>query len=203
MACKKRKDSLIASKWGLKDVFTIQYSGNFGRLHDILTILEAARLLQGEPIKFVFVGGGAKHHQILSYINHYKLSNIIVKPYQPRELLDDSLAACDISIVSLISGAEDTVAPSKVYGILASSRPIILISRQKTDLSSLITNSNCGVVVSQGDVISLCNYIKSFLADDDLVYSMGENARRLYDDQFGRDESFSLYYNLLIKHRLI
>lgn len=200
---KHKRDSLTASKWGLRNVFTIQYSGNFGRLHDILTILEAARLLQDEPIKFVFVGGGAKYDQIRAYINHFQLSNIIVKPYQPRELLDDSIASCDLSIVSLISGAEDTVAPSKVYGILASSRPIILISRDSTELSSLITNNNCGVVISQGDVIALCNSIKRFLTNDDLLDSMAENAKRLYDEQFGRDQSFGLYHKLLIKHRMI
>ena len=42
---KPKSESQLAKSWAVDSVFTIQYSGNFGRLHDILTILEVARLL--------------------------------------------------------------------------------------------------------------------------------------------------------------
>ena len=198
-----KSQSKTAASWGINNTFTIQYSGNFGRLHDILTILEAARLLQDKPIKFVFVGGGAKLDQIKIYSNYYKLANIIIKPYQPRHLLSDSLAACDVSIVSLISGAEDTVAPSKLYGILASSRPVILISGRNSELASLITANDCGVVVPQGDVISLCDAIQYLYDNHTIVSSMGKNAGRLYANKFGRYSSLSAYFQLFVKHNMI
>jgi len=188
--------SSFASTWGVEDIFTVQYSGNFGRLHDILTILEAARLLQSHQIQFIFVGGGAKSSQIHCYCNRYGLSNVLIKPYLPRTLLSDSLAACDISIVSLITGSEDTVAPSKFYGIIACSRPVLLISSKSSELASLITTFQCGAVVPQGDVILLAEQILFLKDNPNLVAEMGIRSRRLYEEKYGRSRSVAEYYQL-------
>lgn len=192
-----KDQSKLTLSWGLRDVFTIQYSGNFGRLHDIMTILESARLLKTKPVKFVFIGAGAKLNQISKYCSAFDLDNVLLKPYQPRDRLSDSLAACDISIVSLIAGAEDTVAPSKLYGILASSRPVLLISNHESELSSLISTNHCGVVVTPGDVIGLTNAILKLMKNKQNLRAMGQNARNLYTTSFGRHKSVSDYYQLL------
>lgn len=198
-----KKESHLAAIWGLQNIFTIQYSGNFGRLHEILTILEAARLLKDEPIKFLFVGDGAKAPLILRYCQTYNLNNVVIKSYQPRALLADSYAACDASIVSLVPGAEDTVAPSKLYGILASSKAILLISGKDTDLADLVTRSQCGVVISQGDVAELCEGIVQLKNNPELVSRMGKNALCLYLESYGRLRSTYKYYCLLKGHGMV
>lgn len=198
-----KKDSKTASSWCLESVFTVQYSGNFGRLHDILTLLEAARLLQGHPVKFVFVGGGAKSLQIQRYCTEYRLDNVIIKPYQPLDSLADSLAASDLSVVSLIPGAEDTVAPSKFYGIIASSRPVLLIASQYSELARLVSGSQCGIVVEQGDVQSLCNAILRLKDDYPLLVRMQRNAQLLYATEFSRSRSVAQYYSLFQQHDMI
>ena len=200
---KSKYESLLAESWAVDSVFTIQYSGNFGRLHDILTILEAARLLKYEDVKFVFVGGGAKATQIHQYCTEYRLTNVSLIPYQPRSLLGDSLAACDIAVVSLIPGAEDTVAPSKFYGIIACSRPVILISNQQSELASTILDSQCGFVVAHGDVQTLRQKILDLKCNYSLAKQMSENARQLYEKEFGRTRSVSQYYQLLKYHQMI
>ena len=60
-----KKDNWFAHKHGLVDTFTVLYSGNMGRCHDIKTIFEAAKLLRNEPIKFVCIGGGAKRKKLI------------------------------------------------------------------------------------------------------------------------------------------
>ena len=200
---KSKAESPLSSEWGLLDAFTIQYSGNFGRLHEILTILEAARLLVDQPIKFAFVGGGAKCTQITRYCHTYDLQNVIIKPYQPRGLLSDSLAACDMSVVSLIPGAEDTVAPSKLYGILASSRPVLLISSENSELVDTITASRCGVVIAPGDVTSLASQLIYLKDNPDIVRLMGANAANLYNQISGRSKAVDAYYRLMRTHNMI
>lgn len=198
-----KQNSCFSSSWGVNNCFTVQYSGNFGRLHEILTILEAARLLKTQNIKFVFVGGGAKEAQIRKYAETYNLDNITVKPYQSRELLADSLAACDVSVVSLIPGAEDTVAPSKFYGIIASSRPVLLISNHDSDLAKLVRSEKIGLVIEQGDVTLLADAILSLKYDNELVLKMGSNARKLYEKEYGRNKSTRDYYHLLRQFGMI
>ena len=193
----------LAKTWSLDSVFTVQYSGNFGRLHDILTILEAARLLAHKPIKFLFVGGGAKRSQIEAYCTSYGLGNVILQPYQPRDQLSISLSACDVSLVSHISGSEDTVAPSKLYGILASSRPVLLIASKTCELARMIQQAGCGLVVQQGDVQGLMKALLTLQADPQLLASMSEQSRALYEAQFGRQRSTQAYLSLFQQCKMI
>lgn len=195
--CTPKGKIALSHLWNVADTFTVQYSGNFGRLHDILTILEAARLLKDHPIKFLFVGGGAKATQITQYCTTYSLSNVLIKPYQARAILKDSLASCDVSIVSLIPGAEDTVAPSKIYGILASSKPILLISSSNSELAHEILEHNCGSSIIQGDVNGLASTILHLKDNPNLVLQMGLNSLRLYQRKYGRKQSTLSYYRIL------
>lgn len=196
---KPKYQSSLSTVYASDKHFTVQYSGNFGRLHDLLTLLEAARILKHQYIQFVFIGDGSKRDQILTYSRKYNLNNISIYDYQPRELLSDSLIATDVSVVSLIPGAEDTVAPSKLYGILASSRPVILISNSSSEIASLVKNYNAGFVCCPGDALELAETIASISRDPKMLADMQENARGLYEDHYGRDKSFNLYQKILFQ----
>lgn len=192
-----KSDSQLAKSLELVDTLTVQYSGNFGRLHDILSILETARLLKEHPIKFLFIGDGAKRAQITRYKDSYSMNNVILKPYQKRHALADSLASCDISIVSLVPGAEDTVAPSKLYGILASSRPILLISTGSSELRHFITINKCGIHVEPGDPVALAEALLRLLLNPHDLSLMSVNSRQAYDAHFGRHRSTRRYLSLM------
>lgn len=192
-----RKESSFAKEHGYRDRFTLQYSGNFGRLHDLLTILEAARLLKDEAVEFVFIGGGAKQNQIEAYRSGFELKNVLLLPYQLRERLPESLAACDLAAIGLIPGAEDTVAPCKFYGILASGRGIVLIARRSCDLAQLVINEGCGIVVEPGDAGELAEQLVALSRQPELVEYMGERSRSVYEKFFGLEHSISQYDTLL------
>ena len=193
----RRHESDFAAEYGYQKHFTVQYSGNFGRLHDLLTLLEAARLLQEIPIQFVFIGGGAKEAQIRSYQENFQLRNVSLLPYQPRERLRESLAACDLSAIGLISGAEDTVAPCKFYGILASGRGVVVIARRSCDLAQLVLREGCGIVVEPGEASELAEQLKTLSQHPDQVAVMGERSLKLYEEKFGMERSIDQYAALL------
>ena len=195
--CKSKHQSSLLKEYASDNLFTVQYSGNFGRLHDLITLLEAARILSHEPIQFLFIGDGSKRDQILTYSSKFNLANIHLYPYQPRESLSDSIVASDIAVVSLIPGAEDTVAPSKLYGILASSRPVILITKPTSELALLVKEHNAGFVCSPGDVLELAETIASISRDPKTLADMQANALRLYQTFYGRDKSFDRYQTIL------
>lgn len=187
--------------WNTANYFTVQYSGNFGRLHDILTILEAARILKNCPIKFVFVGGGAKFDLIKRYLIEYKLSNVQIHPYQPREQLSNSISACDVSIVSLIPGSEDTVAPSKYYGILSSSRPILLIASQDSPIAHEVLSSHAGLVAEPGDSVLLSQHILYLSNHPSTLDAMSKSAYKLYHSRYGMSPSLKKYIEHFSKLR--
>ena len=187
----------VAHNWDVTNKLTIQYSGNFGRLHEIITLLEAARLLADEDFHFVFVGGGAKKNQIVQYVNNYSLTNVSIYPYQERTLLPYSLGACDISAIGLIPGSEDTVAPSKFYGIIASGKPVLLLARHTTDIAHLILDNKCGYVVDPGDPLGVVSRLRYIAKNPQIMAHQAANARTLYRRQFGIQKSLDMYHDIL------
>lgn len=193
----QKSSNPLIKEWDLANKFIVQYSGNFGRLHDLLTLLEAARLLSHHPIQFVFIGGGSKLQQIQAYCKFFKLSNISLYPYQPRESLSLSLSAADISAVTLIPGSEDVVAPSKYYGIIASARPVLLISNQTTPFAREIIENNIGLVVSPGDSSTLARNLIELSCDQNYLSRLSENSYNYYISNYGATKSIDKYYDLL------
>lgn len=189
----QRKHSKFAAEHGYRDRFTVQYSGNFGRLHDLDTLLETARLLQKQEIHFLFIGGGSKESQIRAYRKRFQLSNVTLLPYQPRTLLPESLAACDVAAIGLIPGAEETVAPSKFYGILASSKPVLLIAKRSCDLAQLVLKADCGLVVEPGEANELAQKLLEISKQPIKIMEMGKRGLALYEQRFGFDRSLAQY----------
>lgn len=175
----------------------LQYSGNHGRLHDIITILEAARLLKDQPILFEFIGGGPKYHYAYHYIHRYNLSNVVRKPYQDRDSLEALISSSDASFVSLMPGAEDTIAPSKLYGILACSKPVILLSSPTSDLAQLVLSSNSGYVVEPGDVPAMVKLLISLVSCHNDLSAKSQSAYKLYMSSFQKQDSIAQYHTLL------
>ncbi|MDB9468389.1 glycosyltransferase family 4 protein [Dolichospermum circinale CS-539/09] len=194
-----KAENNFAQQHELDEIFTVLYSGNMGRLHDIETITEAAKILKDEPIKFVFIGDGAKTKIVKQAIENFQLKNILLLPYQPRELLPLSLTACDISLVSLIPGAELIVAPSKLYGMLSAGRGLISISVPNSYIDKLLTNSGCGVNVPPDNPQQLADIIRQLASDNQRVKSMGEISRQLYETRYTFKRALDEYEKLIFQ----
>ena len=164
----------FAKEFNLVDKFTVLYSGNMGRCHDMNTILEAVKLLKAEPIEFVFIGNGAKRKAFRAEADDLGLDNCQFLPYQNKENLPYSLTACDLSLVSVSPGMEGLVAPSKLYAALAAGRPVGVICEQHSYLRDIVRDADCGGVFSNGDAVGLAAFIRRLAADSQLVKKMGQ-----------------------------
>ena len=191
------KGNNFATKNNLGSKLTVQYSGNFGRMHDLMTLLETSRVLHQSPIEFCFIGDGPKKEQIINYKECFNLQNVRIFPYQPRNSLPLSLAACDLSVVGLMPGAEDTVAPCKFYGIIASSKAIILIAQEDCDLARFVLHHQIGIVVEPGESEFLATELLKLNDDRLRLANMQMNAYRVYKEHFGLEKSIDLYEAIL------
>ena len=146
----------LRGQWALEDRFVVEYSGNMGRAHEFGTILDAAERLRDEPgIVFLLIGEGHALAAIRARVAALALTNIAIKPPQPRERLADVLAVGDVHLVSLQPSMEGLVVPSKYYGVLAAGRPVIYVGDAHGDLAREIVRCDCGRVVAPGDSIEL------------------------------------------------
>ncbi|NJO62172.1 MAG: glycosyltransferase family 4 protein [Richelia sp. RM2_1_2] len=193
----KKQDNKFAQQHNLTEIFTVLYSGNMGRLHDIETIAQAAVILKDKPIQFVFIGDGAKTKIIEQKIQTHQITNILLLPLQPREILPQSLTACDISLVSLIPGAENIVAPSKLNGMLAAGRGIIAITQPNSYIDKLLTTSGSGINTPPNQPQQLADIILELSQQPEKVRIMGEKARQLYEIRYRFERALKEYEQLL------
>ncbi|MBD2437164.1 glycosyltransferase family 4 protein [Nostoc sp. FACHB-110] len=179
-----KEENWFAWKHNLVNKFTVLYSGNMGRCHDIDTMLEAAKELQDEPIQFVCIGGGAKREELISEVNRLGLRNFTFLPYQDKKVLPYSLTACDLSFVSVDETTEGLVVPSKLYSALAAGRPIAVICSPYSYLRQLIAEANCGGTFDNGDGHGLAQFIRLISRDPQLAERMGKSGRQYLRSHF-------------------
>lgn len=179
-----KEKNWFALKYLLIEKFTVLYSGNLGRCHDLETILEAAQQLQNEPIEFMFIGSGAKYQSCIDRVKHLRLQNFRFLPYQDRTDLPYSLTSCDLSLVSMSAGMEGLLAPSKLYSALAAGRPIAAICEEQSCLRQLITEAKCGAAFNNGDGTGLANFIRCLVQDQELTKKFGVAGRQYLEAHF-------------------
>ncbi|WP_416672220.1 glycosyltransferase family 4 protein [Egbenema bharatensis] len=194
---RSKQDNWFAQQNDLVDQFTVLYSGNLGRCHDMDTILDAAIQLQNAPIQFVFIGNGAKREILQREIQRLGLTNIRFLPYQDKDVLPYSLTAGDLSLVSVIPGMENLVAPSKLYSALASGKPIAVVCPQQCYLRSLIQKAGCGKVFQNGDSNGLAAFIRQLSQDQQRTEQLGQAGRQYMETHFTPEIIARQYYNVL------
>lgn len=194
-----KENNWFAKKYNLENKFTVLYSGNMGRCHDIDTILETAQQLQNEPIQFVCIGSGAKRKTLMEAVDRLGLTNFLFLPYQDKHILPYSLTSGDLSLVSVEAGMENLVAPSKIYPALAAGRPIAVICSKYSYLRQLIADGKCGQSVENGDSVALAEFIRLLNSDRKLAETMGQASRKYLLSNFTPQIIAKEYWHLLQK----
>jgi glycosyltransferase involved in cell wall biosynthesis len=148
----------VRARLGWNGKFIALYSGNIGLAHDFETLVGAAKLLEGGGVQMVFAGEGPRLEQVRRETEG--LAHVAFLPPQPKEHLSSFLAAADLHLVSVRSGLEGLVVPSKAYGILAAGRPIFYVGGADSEVAGVIAESGCGVVIPNGDAAGLAEAVK-------------------------------------------
>ena len=175
----------LRREWGLEGKFVVGYSGNLGRVHEFATVLDAAvQLADREDIVFLFIGGGHQLGALKAEAGRRGLVNVQFQPYQPRERLAQSLGACDAHLVTLRSGLEGLVVPSKFYGIIAAGRPVLFVGAADGEIAGLVHEGQCGQAFQVGDAQALAQCLRGLADGPARAREWGENARRLFDARF-------------------
>jgi len=169
------------SQFGVKDGETlVLYSGNLGVKQGLEVALEALAILaqRGQPaIKLVLCGEGAARSRLVDLAESLGLANVAFAPLQPAESLGELLRSADIHMVTQRSGAAGTSMPSKLGGILASGRPVVVSAEPSSGLSRTVHEADAGVVVAPNDPEALADALASLSLCADVREVLGESGR--------------------------
>lgn len=187
-----REANWFRAEHGLGGRFVVLYSGNMGRGHTFDTILAAARLLAAQrDLLFLFIGGGARRGEIERAAG--EIDTLKLLPYQPREHLAWSLGAADLAVITLQDEALGLMVPSKLYGHMASGRPILFIGPARSTVALVIEEAGCGATFANGDVEGVTRFITELAADPARGRALGAAGRRAFDALYGRARGTSSF----------
>lgn len=163
---------------GLDDShFVCLYSGTMSHKQGLDLIIEAARLLDRErsKIRFVLCGEGP-HKGVLQGQAAY-LENVQFLGLQPADRFAEMLNTADVHLIPQKAEAADLVLPSKLGGILATGKPVIVMANADTGLAKEVKDG--GVVIRPGDAMGLTDAICTLAAEPALCSSLGKRCREI------------------------
>lgn len=157
--------------------FVCLYSGTMSNKQGLDLIIDAARSVgkANSNIRFILCGDGPQKEQLQQLASG--LTNVSFLGLQSAENFAELLRAADVHLIPQKAEAADLVLPSKLGGILASGRPVVVMATAGTGLAEEIGQG--GIVIPPGDAGGLAEAIVTLAGDAALCRSLGEEARSI------------------------
>lgn len=168
------KPEPLAADAGDKPVEVLFY-GSFIPLQAPQVVIEAARLYQGPPVKWVLLGQGPLRSMCEEAARG--VSSVTFEDWIAYEKLPARIHEADILLgVFGTTPKAGRVIPNKVFQSLACGRPVITRSANSYP-DELLAQANSGLVwIPAGDSRSLADCVENLVTHPDALYSLSEGA---------------------------
>lgn len=194
---------LEISSFPKKDVLKLMYAGNIGYAQDWQSLLHLAKFCTKKPVEFWVIGEGVMKTHLEEEIKKNKLENIHVLPYQPRNKMSGILSYGDIHFIFMNPQMEGQGFPSKVYTIMACSKPLVVLSGINTPLSVFLNDKHCAFIISdtetESSYLNLEKTIDYILDNRILLDNMGKNGSAVVERFFSKQAVVEQYITLADK----
>ncbi len=178
-------DNPFRREHGLDGKLVVMYSGNHSPSNPLTTLLRAAERVADDPrLIFLFIGGGVGKRDVEGSSS----PNIRSLPYQSLDRIKYSLSAADVHLVTMGDAMVGVIHPSKVYGALAVSRPVIYLGPEPSHISDIVGHHGVGWRIGHGDVDGAERLFRSLpsIPPAELV-EMGRRARLVVSSRYGKE----------------
>lgn len=186
-------------KYDLEDKFIIMYSGNIGLYYDLENIIKVIEeFKERKDVVFAFVGDGTIKSKIEEYVINNKLDNVVFIPYQDKSDLIYSLNAADIHWVVNAKGIKGVSVPSKLYGVMASGKPVLGVLDEGSEARLIVEESKCGVCSEPGNYKQISKNLRYILENKSKVQLLGINGRKYLEANLTKDVSINKYKETIL-----
>jgi colanic acid biosynthesis glycosyl transferase WcaI len=193
------RDNRWARRRSLDGHFVVMHSGNVGHAQDLETLIRAATFLRDlDDLRIVIVGFGARYADMVELAARLDLGETVhFLPYQSRSVLSESLSSADLHFVGLAKGLSGFVVPSRLYGILAAGRPVIVGADADSETARLVEEVGCGVVLPPGRPELVARAIRDAHDGVHDLEAMGAKGRMYVEVEADRDVAIGRYRDLI------
>ena len=173
------------------------YAGNIGLAQEWDLVLNLAKEIKDQPISIWIIGEGVKKEYLKSEIEMRQLSNIKLLPYQNRKYMPAINLFADFHFIAMDRSMEKEGFPSKVYTIMASGKPMVVVSSEQTPITSFLKETNTAMLVKDHSLSGFKKAVLKLAADKELRVEMGANGRTIIDQKYTKDRITNLYHHLI------
>jgi putative colanic acid biosynthesis glycosyltransferase WcaI len=201
---KRLRPSENGNEWatgvGLDGKFIVMHSGNVGHAQDLDSLVRSATFLRDlDDLRIVIIGMGARHAELVGLSKQLEVDQVRFLYYQPRGVLPHSLSAADVHVVGLASGLAGYVVPSRLYGILAVAKPVIVAADLESETAQAVAEAGCGIVVPPGRPELLARAIRDAHDGRYDLKAMGARGREWVEREADRSVALRRYRDLLLE----
>jgi colanic acid biosynthesis glycosyl transferase WcaI len=183
---------------GLTGKFVVMHSGNVGHAQNLDNLVHAAaRLKDLNDLAVLVVGVGVRHREVSALAARLDADALRMLPYQPREVLPQSLGSAQIHYVGLAKGLAGYVVPSRLYGILAAARPVVVAADADSETARLVDEIGCGVTVPPDRPDMLAEVIRDAYDGKLDLEAMGKRGREYVEREADRPVALARYRSLI------
>lgn len=175
------------------------YAGNIGLAQEWDLVLNLANEIRDESITLWIIGEGIKKEYLKTQIEKYNLSNIKLLPYQDRKYMPAINLFADFHFIAMDKSMENEGFPSKVYSIMASGRPMVIVSSENTPITSFLSETDTSLLVTDHSLSGFKNAVLKLAFNKELRLYMGANGRKIIDSKYTKEKVLSQYIDLIKK----
>ena len=172
------------------------YAGNIGLAQEWNLIINLAKEIKDFKITIWIVGEGVKKAYLQSEIKKNRLNNIKLLPYYDRKIMPAINLFADIHFIAMNKKVEKYGFPSKVYSIMASAKPIIVVSSQDTPLVSFLKDKNAALLITDHSLSKLKKNLLELHNSVDLRNKLGSNGRQEIIKKYSKKVVIEQYVRL-------
>ena len=171
-----------------------------GHAQDLDSLVRAATFLRDlDDLAIFIIGTGARHGELVALAELLEVDQVEFLYYQARDVLSDSLSAADIHVVGLAAGLAGYVVPSRLYGILAVARPVIVAADPESETAQVVGRVGCGIVVPPGRPELLARAVRDAHDGKYDLAAMGTRGREWVERKADRSVALNQYRQLLLE----
>jgi colanic acid biosynthesis glycosyl transferase WcaI len=194
------KDNQWSREHGLADKFVVMHSGNVGHAQNLDVLVRAATFMRDLPdVRFVVIGSGARQAELVELRDRLGADHVIFLPYQPREVLSQSLASADLHFIGLVQGLSGFVVPSRMNGVLSVGRPVIVAADRESEIVHVVEDAQCGITIEPGRPDLLARAIREAREGIHDLAAMGRNGRTYVEKEISRSVAVDRYRELILE----
>ena len=191
----KRKD--FKNLEGIENKILVSYAGMINVFQGIDDILDVAkRFKEDNSMIFYIVGDGMETKRLKKRLSDEGISNVLMKPLQPKDVYYNIVNSSDINIVSLDSRMTAPCLPGKFANLLAAGRPILAKIPRNNDIFKIVKDIKCGIAIEPDNISEFEEAIRKLKANLHQVNEMGRNGRKFFEENMNLENNAIIYEHI-------